>query len=75
MKKPNKEHQNLVLAKLIGITEIPVTHQSLVLTRLEKIKENPERLLNWDEVSNSLTHDEQLNGFDAKKFNGKLRGN
>lgn len=34
--------------------EIPVEHQRIVLERLEKSKENPERLLDWDEVSKIL---------------------
>ena len=34
--------------------EIYVEHQRIVLERLEKSKENPERLLDWDEVSKIL---------------------
>jgi len=34
--------------------EIPVEHQKLVLERVEKSKANPERLLDWDEVSKKL---------------------
>jgi hypothetical protein len=33
---------------------IPKEHQELVLSRIEKIKKNPERLLDWDEVSKNL---------------------
>ena len=33
---------------------IPKEHQVLVLDRIEKIKENPARLLDWDEVSKQL---------------------
>jgi hypothetical protein len=33
---------------------IPQEHQDLVLDRIEKIKENPARLLDWDEVSKQL---------------------
>jgi len=33
---------------------IPVEHQELVLGRLEKIKKDPKRLLDWDEVSKKL---------------------
>lgn len=33
---------------------IPIEHQELVLDRLEKIKKNPKRLLDWDEVSKKL---------------------
>ena len=34
--------------------EIPVEHQRIVLDRMEKSKTNPERLLDWDEVSKLL---------------------
>ncbi len=34
--------------------EIPVEHQRIVLTRMTKAKINPERLLDWDEVSKTL---------------------
>ena len=35
-------------------TQISKEHQKLVLERIEKSKENPERLLDWDEVSKNL---------------------
>lgn len=35
-------------------TEIPVEHQEIVLDRMAKAKANPERLLDWDEVSKTL---------------------
>lgn len=31
--------------------EIPVEHQKIVLSRIEKSKTSPERMLDWDEVS------------------------
>lgn len=34
--------------------EIPIEHQQIVLERMEKSKTNPERLLDWDEVSRTL---------------------
>jgi len=34
--------------------EIPVEHQAIVLDRKAKAKANPERLLDWDEVSKNL---------------------
>ena len=34
--------------------EIPKAHQELVLSRLEKGEQNPERLLDWDEVVKTL---------------------
>jgi len=34
--------------------EIPIEHQKIVLERTVKAKANPERLLDWDEVSKIL---------------------
>jgi len=34
--------------------EIPIEHQEIVLERMAKAKANPERLLDWDEVSKNL---------------------
>ncbi len=34
--------------------EIPEAHQQLVNERFEKVRENPERLLDWDEVKDRL---------------------
>ncbi|WP_310556078.1 hypothetical protein [Flavobacterium sp.] len=34
--------------------EIPIEHQKLVLSRVEKARKNPERLLDWDLVSKNL---------------------
>lgn len=34
--------------------EIPIEHQKIVLNRMAKAKNNPERLLDWDEVSKNL---------------------
>jgi hypothetical protein len=47
--------------------EIPVEHQKIVLKRMAKAKTNPERLLDWDEVSKS-------EGNLSKNF-GKLKRN
>lgn len=33
---------------------IPVEHQEIVLDRMAKTKANPERLLDWNEVSKNL---------------------
>ena len=33
---------------------IPETHRKLVIERLNKVRENPERLLEWDEVKKTL---------------------
>ena len=34
--------------------DIPIEHQKIVLDRVQKSKQNPKRLLNWDEVSENL---------------------
>jgi hypothetical protein len=34
--------------------EIPIEHQKIVLDRMAKAKANPERLLDWDGVSENL---------------------
>ena len=34
--------------------EIPIVHQRIVLNRMAKSKINPERILEWDEVSKTL---------------------
>jgi hypothetical protein len=36
------------------IIEIPIEHQQIVLGRMEKSKTDPERLLDWDEVSKDI---------------------
>jgi hypothetical protein len=33
---------------------IPLAHQELVLNRFEKVRKNPERLLDWDEAKKTL---------------------
>ncbi|PWA06318.1 addiction module protein [Flavobacterium laiguense] len=35
-------------------TEIPMEHQQLVNDRIQKSKANPNRMLDWDEVSKKL---------------------
>lgn len=34
--------------------DIPVEHQKIVLDRIKKSKSNPNRMLDWDEVSKTL---------------------
>lgn len=69
MKEISKKYRRKVLSKLDHINKISKEHQELVLERLKKIKENPDRVSNWDEVSKTLKP------FDAKKFNGVLKVN
>ncbi len=33
---------------------IPLEHQNLVMDRIEKSKQNPSRMLDWDEASKTL---------------------
>jgi hypothetical protein len=40
-----KEQENL---------EVPEAHQKLVLERFDKVRKNPERLLDWDEAKKTL---------------------
>jgi len=72
MKKISKKHQHLVFGKLEGITKIAQGHRNLVLARLEQIKYNPERLLDWDEVANALTTNSPKKKFNDSKFNDVL---
>jgi hypothetical protein len=34
--------------------DIPEAHQKLVMERFDKVRENPERLLDWDEAKRTL---------------------
>mgnify|MGYP003610667848 CR=1 FL=1 len=34
--------------------EIPIEHQKIVLSRIEKSKISPKRMLDWDEVSDEV---------------------
>ena len=34
--------------------DIPEAHQKLVIERFEKVRENPDRLLDWDEAKKTL---------------------
>lgn len=34
--------------------EIPETHQKLVMERFDKVRNDPERLLDWDEAKKTL---------------------
>jgi hypothetical protein len=46
--------------------DIPKWQQDLVLDRLEKGLLNPERLLDWDEVSKELTYDQNKKYLNVK---------
>jgi hypothetical protein len=35
--------------------DIPEAHQKMVIERFDKVRKNPERLLDWDEAKKTLT--------------------
>jgi hypothetical protein len=37
-----------------GSLDIPEAHQKLVMERFDKVRKNPERLLDWDEAKKTL---------------------
>ena len=37
-----------------NIYDVPDEHQKLVMERFDQIRQNPERLLDWDEVKKNL---------------------
>lgn len=42
------------LKKEQEILEVPEAHQKLVMERFDKVRKNPERLLDWDEAKKVL---------------------
>lgn len=40
--------------------DIPEPHQKLVMKRFEKLRKDPDRLLDWDEAKKRLKFDENL---------------
>jgi len=42
------------LKKEQGSFEVPAAHQKLVTERFNKVRKNPERLLDWDEAKKTL---------------------
>ncbi|MFV0554927.1 MAG: hypothetical protein ACK5LR_09505 [Mangrovibacterium sp.] len=34
--------------------DVPAAHQKLVMTRFDKVRENPERLLDWEDARKAL---------------------
>jgi hypothetical protein len=51
--------------------DIPKWQQDLVLDRIEKATQNPERLLDWDKVSKTLLSNQTRTKSDIKKLRGK----
>lgn len=42
------------LKKEADVYDIPEEHQKLVMERFEKVRQNPDRLLDWDEAKKTL---------------------
>jgi hypothetical protein len=49
-----KSMLDYALKKEKEVFDIPETHQKLVMDRFDKVRKNPERLLDWDEAKKSL---------------------
>ena len=49
-----KNMLDYALKKEQEIYDIPSAHQKLVLGRLDKVRKNPKRLLDWDEAQKTL---------------------
>lgn len=49
-----KSMLDYALKKEQEIFDVPEAHQHLVMERYEKVRKNPERLLNWDEAKKTL---------------------
>ncbi len=52
--KAIKNMLDYALKKEKESNDIPEAHQKLVMERFEKIRKNPERLLDWDEAKKTL---------------------
>lgn len=49
-----KSMLDYALKKETGNFDIPEAHQNLVTERFDKVRQNPERLLDWDEAKKTL---------------------
>jgi hypothetical protein len=49
-----KSMLDYALKKEADAYDIPEEHQRLVMERFEKVRQNPERLLDWDEAKKTL---------------------
>lgn len=54
VKKLSPKEKSLLNEVIWDEMDIPEEHQSLVLGRIEKAKQEPERLVDWDEASKIL---------------------
>jgi len=49
-----KNMLDYALKKEQEIFDVPEAHQKLVMERFDKVRKNPERLLDWDEAKKKL---------------------
>ena len=49
-----KSMLDYALKKEDDVLVIPEAHQKLVMERFDRVRENPERLLDWDEAKKTL---------------------
>jgi len=49
-----KNMLDYALKKEKDSVEVPEAHQKLVMERFDKVRKNPERLLDWDEAKKTL---------------------
>jgi hypothetical protein len=49
-----KSMLDYALKKEKEVFDIPEAHQKLVMDRFDKVRKNPERLLDWNEAKKSL---------------------
>lgn len=49
-----KNMLDYALKKETDVYDIPEEHQRLVMQRFDKVRRNPERLLDWDEAKKTL---------------------
>lgn len=49
-----KSMLNYALKKEADVYDIPEEHQRLVMDRFEKVRQNPDRLLDWDKAKKTL---------------------
>ena len=49
-----KSMLDYAIKKEKDVYDVPDAHQQIVMERFEKVRKNPERLIDWDEAQNTL---------------------
>jgi hypothetical protein len=49
-----KSMLDYAIKKEKDVYDVPDAHQQMVMERFEKVRKNPERLVDWDEAQNTL---------------------